>query len=965
MSKWHGVKLNSEGCVEEINLPNNNLDGFLPALVLPRLKVLNLANNNLVGTLPNFTTNPDLERINLSSNFIRGSLPGFFINNDLIEINLSYNQFEGDLPDYSNKVNLKIINLTFNNISGSLFSLKSLINLEQLEFANNDISGDISDITLLTKLKRLLVENNKLTGEIGGFTQLIDIEYFNASKNQLTGSLPTILNKEELEVFDVSENQLTGSFSWPKNAPNLRVYDIANNQVQGSIYVEEFIELPKLEELILSYNQLSGQIPNLIFKELDYLLVDNNEFEGEIPTLENLLSLKQARFNNNKFKDISLSLDLFDHLEFLFLEYNYFTFVDVLPYSSYLGKTMFLQPQFNIPFQFDSFTISKGNNFTLELLTDENHSSTEFNWYHNGERINVNTNHTLLLSNANPSRAGKYSVRMSNFRTPGFILYSDTIDIDVTCPLVVDEEVVYLCPGQSFQYKGQTYSENSEIRDTVLSTDIRVCDSLYIISIREAEHDYTLVSEGHCPSDTVYFGPDSVILTRSGIYIDTFQNYAGCDSIVEFHLEIYTGGSFTIDKKLCQGDVFSFQGVDYDSDTTLMEFLQSVNGCDSTVIYNVSFHDPIITSVYYPLCNGDTIIIDDLPFYSNSYYVDTLQAVGGCDSIVQYTVQIFQNYQVTRDIVICGDGGYDFNGDILYESGKYIDTLNTLNGCDSIVTINLTVYPNYLIRDTVQLCFGDSILFNNAYLKTIGSYFADLTSVNGCDSMHYLTIERAHYLNIDREFTACLGDTIWFLDKPYTESGLYVDTVANIFSCDTVFHLDIYFSDLFLTDTIVRGSGSQDSTGSIEIVVAGGLGGYSYQWETGDTTNKIENQPIDTFAVLVTDSLGCHEQFRLEVPLNTFVRPSLILKNWIEVHPNVLNRNGGVPLTIKVIQDMHRPEMILYNALGYQVWRKEYPLLGSQEILYYQMPQLPAGMYWLHVTEKGTRFYQSEKLILY
>lgn len=83
---------------------------------------------------------------------------------------------------------------------------------------------------------------------------------------------------------------------------------------------------------------------------------------------------------------------------------------------------------------------------------------------------------------------------------------------------------------------------------------------------------------------------------------------------------------------------------------------------------------------------------------------------------------------------ICQNATYSFNGRTLNQAGTYVDTLISEMGCDSIVTLSLTVNPTYdtAIYDTINQ--GDTLLFNELAYTQAGTYPLVLSSVNGCDS---------------------------------------------------------------------------------------------------------------------------------------------------------------------------------------------------------------------------------------
>ena len=134
-------------------------------------------------------------------------------------------------------------------------------------------------------------------------------------------------------------------------------------------------------------------------------------------------------------------------------------------------------------------------------------------------------------------------------------------------------------------------------------------------------------------------------------------------------------------------------------------------------------------------------------------------------------------------------------------SGTYADTLPNAAGCDSIITVHLTIGSSQRTM-TVHSC-DTFIAPNGAHLTQSGTYIDTFTSAGGCDSIItvLLTVGTGRYsltLSACDSFTTLAGHT-------YSQSGTYSDTIFNhnASGCDSIIvtHLTVYHS-LHTTDSI-------------------------------------------------------------------------------------------------------------------------------------------------------------------
>ncbi|HEX5112921.1 MAG TPA: T9SS type A sorting domain-containing protein [Saprospiraceae bacterium] len=118
-------------------------------------------------------------------------------------------------------------------------------------------------------------------------------------------------------------------------------------------------------------------------------------------------------------------------------------------------------------------------------------------------------------------------------------------------------------------------------------------------------------------------------------------------------------------------------------------------------------------------------------------------------------------------------------------SGTYQDTIINIAGCDSILTINLTIHHSTEGEISAEAC-DEYMTPGGNFLTSSGIYTEVLTNAAGCDSVLVinLIILESPIIVLDVEtchsFVSPDGMEIW------TASGIYYDTLANIVGCDSI-----------------------------------------------------------------------------------------------------------------------------------------------------------------------------------
>jgi Leucine-rich repeat (LRR) protein len=241
---------NDELGVVEIELLNNNLKGEIPDEIfsLPYIKLLSFSDNQVQLSFQRISEAKKLVTLKISNADVR-SLDGIGqASNTLSEVHLAGNQFKGTIPiDLFTLTNLKQLFLSYNLFIGSVPSeIGMLTKIQDLDLHGNFLTGFIpTELGNLKLLSELDMSKNMLSGnlplELNGLPLLHSIS-FNSQKSDklLTGSLSSFLSTSVLTKLDLSYNDLSGTIpdnflaSCPENGPVMNI-NLRHNRLSGSI----------------------------------------------------------------------------------------------------------------------------------------------------------------------------------------------------------------------------------------------------------------------------------------------------------------------------------------------------------------------------------------------------------------------------------------------------------------------------------------------------------------------------------------------------------------------------------------------------------------------------------------------------------------------------------------------------------------------------------------------------------
>ena len=102
-------------------------------------------------------------------------------------------------------------------------------------------------------------------------------------------------------------------------------------------------------------------------------------------------------------------------------------------------------------------------------------------------------------------------------------------------------------------------------------------------------------------------------------------------------------------------------------------------------------YDEIKTLVSSAICQGEVYAVGERRYSLPGNYSDTLISRSGCDSIVNLILSVNKSFSDTVSASVCDGNPFLFMGNSYTTGGYYPHKLKTNLGCDSIITLSLTV----------------------------------------------------------------------------------------------------------------------------------------------------------------------------------------------------------------------------------------------------------------------------------
>ena len=255
--------------------------------------------------------------------------------------------------------------------------------------------------------------------------------------------------------------------------------------------------------------------------------------------------------------------------------------------------------------------------------------------------------------------------------------------------------------------------------------------------------------------------------TAAGDYTFDTLTTLNCDSVITLHLTVNQPGTGEENITICASqlpyawkDKTCTAAGDYTFDTL------TTLGCDSVITLHLTVNQPSTGEESVTICAAELPYAwkDKTCTAAGDYTFDTLNVLG-CDSVI--TLHLTVNQPSTGDTTAVECDSFDWYGTTYTTSGDYTHTFVNGNilGCDSVLTLHLTINKSVTTTDAVTSC---NLYFwpldSTTYYKS-GVYKATGKTVNGCDSTVTLTLTINNPIEFQLDAVAKYGNRLLMINR--------------------------------------------------------------------------------------------------------------------------------------------------------------------------------------------------------
>lgn len=316
-----------------------------------------------------------------------------------------------------------------------------------------------------------------------------------------------------------------------------------------------------------------------------------------------------------------------------------------------------------------------------------------------------------------------------------------------------------------------------------------------------------------------------------------------------------------IEAIICRNTYYYVEGKPYYEEKKHIIHTTSVNGCDSVIVLDLRFRPPIYDTLRTTICDQDSLVISkNWVFRLPGTYTIPLQSDEGCDSLLTIELTVIPTPSDTITRYICQGGTYTLGGKVIKNPGTHPVRVPAPSGCDSLIILNLiALNPQVNIRTPETItCDRPQIVLNGSGSQPAGQlqyrWVGPGGALLGMDSLLSVSIPGAYQLRVQQEAPGgiiCATQTTVFVGSDLAVPDVEVSGIDTL-SC-------------IRTSTLLSGRNKTTSTD------------VSFVWKEatrplspGDTTSSLLVRQAGLYSFIGRDrSSGCLDTAQIRIAADT------------------------------------------------------------------------------------------------
>lgn len=347
-----------------------------------------------------------------------------------------------------------------------------------------------------------------------------------------------------------------------------------------------------------------------------------------------------------------------------------------------------------------------------------------------------------------------------------------TLTVNVKQTSSFSDEITICDDELPFEFHGVTFQEAGTNNRTL--TNAVDCDSVVTLTVNVKYRSYFSDEISVCAADMPYTF-HGVQFTVAGTQTKTIPNAAGCDSIMTLTVNVKQPSSFTDTWTVCAEDMpVDWYGHLFTQAGTQTFHNTNAVGCDSTSTLTLYVNTPVHQSYTVDACDSYKWVVGS---WSQTYTTPGVKLhshsdANGCTQVDTLHLTLRHSTTGIDEVTACNS--YTWINGTTYTQSTNTPTYTLTNaaGCDSVVTLHLTVNHSRPVSYTITEC--DSYTWIDGI-----TYNASTTATYSHEDIHGCTQVDTLYLTINYSATKDLYDTVCE-GKPYYLNGFIIPGSENV-----------------------------------------------------------------------------------------------------------------------------------------------------------------------------------------